>query len=1094
MARITKQKRSYINQPIGVTTFDTGETDLWKSVADTASQLNQIALKEGVKQAEQSGLDAAMALDQAKIFAFNPETGSPEALDSNLITGGIIARDAYKRTIQARFRDSIESELQNKALELKIKYPANENNFREEMSRYVAEMHENAQGKWKETIKVGGVAIINSTAPLIAQENIRRENAKTGQELVQKRDDWLNIHLPALLKNYSGVELNARIAVEVDDLEKQFTDAEDVKSILASGFTNEFNELTLTMIATNKAVLLLNNPKNNIPTNSTGTPIRNEILHVLKGGYDGNLSPQAKNIITQLREETGNNSVILKNIATEITSEIDYLNKQGINESALEGVKSTFQLLEEAKNNPYADKNISELDLSADGKIEKNLNQIKLDFENNLSKLVNVAGSESEQKALTSAFQNKEQQLVETLVYNLFVGKEPARISILRAALEGNIKDAFEKFPNQSAPTSDESNIINFMQRNNFNTKGFEGQIGNAAQAYNGNEGLKVQDQRNSLANDRDSILREVELNDYETNKELINSFINETKNSKGKYNLLDDLSLINPTVNLLRNKLAESSMKELTFANSTEIAEAEAWASSQGQFDLKQENNLKILKRTVDINGNYKSITTILSSRRQDMAILEAANQATAREEELVSNLLLGNASNTAPNQKLAYEVLIKNNIPEGENLNSILSNLNKINQYPKVLSGIQQSLEIGIIPEGFKQFMKKQSTGIGTTAQSSITALALFERLEINTDEKTQNPQPLLINTMDAKTYALFDVANTIKNEEGEANSLDFFQKANLIDDDKEIKSFAVWLGDPNGNMNDKTQTFKKWANANVSSDLLNDTEAMYNFEIYARYLKLSGYTPNQTADKLKELYARKYPEDLLVEDYGRANINRTIHALRLAMPIPEVYEAFIGNAQEILALHHPNVRLGSYENMHLLQSLLSTRPEDIKAKEEKKLREFDSVLIAMPGAYENKGGADQRIYGLYMKLKGGGRKLLTITDEFGDEQPILLSTKDQYLLDITKQIQKEKMKISEEDIKNSKEWNQQTDRMLQLIGESMVGKSIKIENKNLNTTNPFKGIYEGLINKDNLSGKTDVEKNKIKMQQLKEKFDGS
>ena len=496
------------------------------------------------------------------------------------------------------------------------------------------------QGKWKETIKVGGVAIINSTAPLIAQENIRRENAKTGQELVQKRDDWLNIHLPALLKNYSGVELNARIAVEVDDLEKQFTDAEDVKSILASGFTNEFNELTLTMIATNKAVLLLNNPKNNIPTNSTGTPIRNEILHVLKGGYDGNLSPQAKNIITQLREETGNNSVILKNIATEITSEIDYLNKQGINESALEGVTSAFDFITEAKDNPYSDKNINELDLSVNGEIEKNLNQNESNFKNEFIKLVNVAGAETQRKALSDAFKNKKQQLVETLVYNLFVGKEPARISILRAALEGNIKDAFEKFPNQSAPTSDESNIINFMQRNNFNTKGFEGQIGNAAQAYNGNKGLKVQDQRNSLANDRDSILREVELNDYKTNKELINSFINETKNLKGKYNLLDNLSLINPTVNLLRNKLAESSMKELTFANSTEIAEAEAWASSQGQFDLKQENNLKILKRTVDINGNYKSITTILSSRRQDMAILEAANQATAKEQELVSNL----------------------------------------------------------------------------------------------------------------------------------------------------------------------------------------------------------------------------------------------------------------------------------------------------------------------------------------------------------------------------------------------------------------------------------------------------------------------
>ena len=1094
MAGITKQKRSYMNKPIGVTRFETGETQMWESVANAATTLNRIALKEGSKQAEQSGMDAAMALDQAKIFAFNPETGSPEALDSNLMSGGIVARDAYKRTIQARFRDSLESELQNKALELKIKYPANENSFREEMSRYVANMHENAQGKWKETVKVGGVAIINSTAPLIAQESIRRENAKTGQAYVKKRDDWLNIRLPNLLKNYEGAELNARIAIETNDLEEQFRDAEDVNSILASGFTNEFNQLTLTSIGIHTAKIRINNSKNKIPTNSTGTPIRNEILHVLNGGYDKDLSPQAEKIITELREMTGNNSAILKDIATAITPEIDYLNKEAINQSVFESVETTFDLIEKSKNNIYIDKNIDDFDLSDGGEIERNFEKSEKDFENKYLELTNVAGADSERKAITDSMKNDRQKLVESLVYNLFVGKEPARIDVLQAALTGNTKDVFENFPNQSPPTSNEISIINFMQRNNLNTKGFEGQIGNAKQAYNGNKGLKVQDQRNELANTRDAILREIELNDYETNKEIINTFINETKNLEGKYSLLDNLSLISPTVNTLLNKLSESSMKELTFANSTEIAEAEAWASSQGQHNLQQENNLKILKRTVNINGNYKSIATILSTRRQDMAILEAANQATAKQQQLVNNVLLGYASNTPQNQKLAYEVLVKNNIPEEETLNSILSNPNKINQYPKVLNSIEQSLELGIIPDGFNQFMKKQSTGIGNTAQSSIAALALFERFENNVNEKTLNPQPLLINNMDGKTYALFDVANTIKNEEGEAKALDFFQKANLIDDDKEIKSFSVWLGDPKGNINEKTETFTRWAYNNVNSDLLNDTEAMYNFEIHARYLKLSGYTPEETEIKLKESYERKYPIDLLVEDYGRVNINRTIYALDRAMPIPEVKQAYIANAQKILAFHHPEVRLGNYEDMHLLQGLLSTKPEDIRAREDKKLYEFESVLVAMPGAYENKGGAEQNIYGLYKKLKGGGRELLTIPDEFGDEQPILLGTQEQYLLDIMKEVQKKKMEISEKDIIKSKKWNQQTDEMLRFIGGSMVGQSIEIKSNNLKTINTFKGLYDGLINKDNLSGKTDAEKNKLKMQKLKEKFNGS
>ena len=100
---VTKQKRSYINQPIGVTRFETGEDEMWQTVANTASQLNKIALTEGLKKAEQSGLDAAMAISQTDLVAFDAETGAPKALDPALFSGGIVAREAYNKVIQSRF-------------------------------------------------------------------------------------------------------------------------------------------------------------------------------------------------------------------------------------------------------------------------------------------------------------------------------------------------------------------------------------------------------------------------------------------------------------------------------------------------------------------------------------------------------------------------------------------------------------------------------------------------------------------------------------------------------------------------------------------------------------------------------------------------------------------------------------------------------------------------------------------------------------------------------------------------------------------------------------------------------------------------------
>ena len=234
MAGITKQTRSYMNQPIGVTTFDTGENDLWKSVANTASQLNQVALKEGAKQAEQSGIDAAMAIDQAQIIGFDAEIGKPKALDPKLFSGGIIARDAYKRVVERRFADSIESELKSKARELQLKYKFEPELFREEMSKYVADMHENAQGKWKETIKVGGVAITRAVELNIHEQKINLENEKLATNLNTRMNNFLEKDFFNNHDVYSFKEANIKNENHFNELIIEITDAEKA-GIIKSG-------------------------------------------------------------------------------------------------------------------------------------------------------------------------------------------------------------------------------------------------------------------------------------------------------------------------------------------------------------------------------------------------------------------------------------------------------------------------------------------------------------------------------------------------------------------------------------------------------------------------------------------------------------------------------------------------------------------------------------------------------------------------------------------------------------------------------------------------------------------------------------------
>jgi len=383
---VTKQKRSYMNRPIGVTRFETGEDEMWESVANTASQLNQIALKEGAKQAEQSGLDAAMAVEQSEIIAFDAESGKPKALDPKMFSGGIIARDAYKRVVEKRFGASIENELKSKAAELQLKYKFQPELFREEMSRYVADMHENAQGKWKETVKVGGVAITRATELNIQANAIEKNNQELALNIQEQANNFLNKEFYNNFINFNKQQALDNVNTQAEELINTMEDAE-ASGIIPVGSAEEFENNYLTTYGVYEAQEMLRN--NTIIPLIGGDEQRNALsIALTTGDYNSLNNPKnqdAKKILTDLIAITGGDKNILSSIGTNIGKNIETLNVQSQAKQAAEVVSTVYDF--EAKqistiNNiefEFVDKTI---DLSKNGKIETNLRQ--LDREANL--------------------------------------------------------------------------------------------------------------------------------------------------------------------------------------------------------------------------------------------------------------------------------------------------------------------------------------------------------------------------------------------------------------------------------------------------------------------------------------------------------------------------------------------------------------------------------------------------------------------------------------------------------------------------------------------------------------------------------------
>jgi len=916
---VTKQKRSYINQPIGVTRFETGEAQMWETVANTASQLNQILLKEGAKQAEQSGLDAAMAVEQSEIIAFDAETGKPKALNPKLFSGGIIARDAYKRVVEKRFGASIENELKTKAQELQLKYKFEPELFREEMSRYVADMHENAQGKWKETVKVGGVGITRATELNIQANLIEKNNQELALNIQEQADNFLSKEFYNNFINFKKQQALDNVNTQAEELINTMEDAE-ASGIIPIGSAEEFENNYLTTYGVYEAQEMLRD--NTIIPLIGGDEQRNALsIALTTGDYNSLNSPKnqdAKKILTDLIAITGGDRNILSSIGTNIGKNIEALNVQSQAKQAAEVVSTVYNF--EAKqistiNNIEFEFVNKTIDLSKNGKIETNLRQ--LDREANLlisqNRLNQDANIQTKLKIIEANKETIKNSIAKQSIFELIATEINENLNIvdIKLLLQGDMG----KFNNL---TPQGQNIVNFINRNKISIAGFAGIFSDKTGQYSQAAIKEKLTQTKAAFVEEEQFKKSLSLNTYEENEKNYNTLIDKFNDPKGNYSKVE-FDRINALKRRLTLIISQEALGQIGFKNSNETLNTLAFLEGN---DNALNNMPKVKKILEDIQSRgilpaeLKPTITSINSRLKQSETAEAARNTFIQNAKRITS---GGSENTKADQTTAQSMYIDPYLPlkSGEpfaidiqdtdaklTLAENLSNPNLIQDNPRLFAGLVASMELNVIPTEVDAYFNQVARGV-VSQQEAAGVVGLVNTLKnrLNPDESITHD--LLEDVLDADTNNIFETAIALSIVEGNEKALEFILRADEINSADFNKKFSIVLEENNHN------TVKDFVKS-INDDLARDGQAISDFIPYVKYLHLGGMNLDKIKNKIEERYRKAYKDtEGWVLDAGNQNVNRSRNSIASTYgKVPGLAQEFIGHVQQELNKISPHL----------------------------------------------------------------------------------------------------------------------------------------------------------------------------------------
>ena len=183
---VVRQTQRVFNKPIGVTRMNTGEAELWQTVSNAASTINNIAMDYEKTVGVAKAQEAALGVARNDVISIDPSTGKPVALRVAEQYGSIRAR-AFTDIINRRFEESISNEITTKGIDFANKYPSSAV-FNEEMSRYIQDLVDSSNGMSSEFIQETGTVYISKATKTLqsAERAAATSAAKNASEFTKQ--------------------------------------------------------------------------------------------------------------------------------------------------------------------------------------------------------------------------------------------------------------------------------------------------------------------------------------------------------------------------------------------------------------------------------------------------------------------------------------------------------------------------------------------------------------------------------------------------------------------------------------------------------------------------------------------------------------------------------------------------------------------------------------------------------------------------------------------------------------------------------------------------------------------------------------------
>ena len=1042
---VTKQKRTFMNQPIGVTRFETGEAQMWEAVANTANKLNEIAFKEGAKKAEQFGVDAAMAIDQAQITAFDAETGKPKALNIKNLSGGIIARDAYKRVIEARFRDSIESELLNKAKELQIKYEFQPELYQEEMSRYVADMHANAQGKWKETIKVGGVHLVRSGNLIISEKLKDKTDRENVIHFTKKLDKFLNLSIRNYFSAY-GEEGALKSFTELEQLLTELNDLQKVNNKVDPNDILNFERDAIVEIARVNSRTILFSPTSKIQLNNAGNEGRNRIIAALENPESvSNLRGTEKIAFKELTKYTENVMGANENLAELLKPIVEDFNAEFVIQAQESGVRSLVNIQDIYDNQTktfskgYHDANYIN-NFIPDGRfqqiIDKNYNTAK-------NYITTFAEGDEQQIAAVKAKQNDaEQKLAKIIIEKLIVGKESGAITKIQQILKSNdlkLKNA----------TNEELILINFWRKNNLGKKDFNDIFVTAKQNYQSSNGAKrIEQEKNAIKIGEDYQLY---INSGKYSFDEIRNEKNRILNLTNEKNALDNLS--NSVFQSFRNNInslfLEESINQINFGSSALANSTQLFLSSkEGDPNSKLLDDFPEIKNALNnllSEGFSKSeLKTVISKEESNLRTSEVTNSQGNKHIKLMAEMVdqkIGSMATKEHQRALDHSLAQK----YGKE-NNFIDNLTG-ERGAEFVSDINYMVtELNVLPLSYEAVLVNASEDSGLYDGPQTNAVLELFRIHSHGQNLEKGfERDFLVSRLDTETYAILDFASDLVVTGDSSKALDYIATARAFRDDPTytatVKKIFGTKEDADGKV--INQSYIKFLNE-INPEIAENRDAFDIFYEYTLHAARNNIPSTKIQEKIGDLYNRMYGEtDGLVTDFLTNDNARSRFALKKVLPNKDLYNAMVSKVQSELApmgigFSHGYSQDSTFTKMQYDMTPNNTNfdpynpeggPIDYAVQDESlsqpaetmptghRFPKFNRQAVLVPVS----GSSMEAIYIAYEKTPSG-LKMITKTDEDENEIPLAFSTSEQYLLDIQAKAEAKRKEINRNDLRRS------------------------------------------------------------------------